>query len=148
MTTIINTIDFYIQIKIDRNNLLLKVIDLQNTILCKKILMQNKIIQCNKVKAEILNTVNKIEERQKQEFDIEAHNITSKMYDDYTAQIPDNFEMIKSDIIIMETECMKIMEKVNKYNTCIPNTVDWANIYFERNNSPIIDDRFLEDTEE
>lgn len=148
MTEVINTIDFYIQMKIDRNNLLLKVIDLQNTILCKKILMQNKIVQCNKVKVEILDIINKIEERQKREFNIDTHNITSKLYDDYTAQIPYNFEILKSDIIKLEKECIKIMETVNKYNNCIPNTIDWANIYFERNDTPVIDNRFLEDTEE
>jgi hypothetical protein len=148
MTLVFNTIEHFIQMKIDRNNLLLKVIDIQNIILRKRILLQNSIIQSNKIKYNILQSINEIELKQLNEFDPELHNITSKMYDDYTLKLPDNYNEVKKEINLLEVECIELMNKINKYNNDLPNKVDWANIYYTRNLTPMIDNRFLEETEE
>ncbi len=148
MSIVINTIGEYIQMKIDRNNLLLKVIDLQNSISYKKILVLNKTVQCNKIKSEILNRINEIESIQKLEFDVESHNITDKMYSDYNKEIP-NIDNLKSEIKKMEDECIELIKSVDKFNSSMPNSINWANIYLKRNDS-FIDNSvyFKEETEE
>jgi hypothetical protein len=111
------SIQNYIQYKLDRNNIYIKLLEKQNKLLSKEIIVNYKSMLCNEEKVKLFNQINEIEKKQinnfYEELDLETVNLYQKINN---TLLPPTYIMMYKEIDILKKECIELLNQLDILN--------------------------------
>jgi hypothetical protein len=113
-------IDDYIRLKLTRNNLYIKFLEIQNTLLKKEMIISYRTFDLNKKKIDTFKSINLIEENQLKCFDEEQDQKINKMYDDINNQNPLQMEELLEEINNLRKSYIELEKEIDLFNNNHP----------------------------
>lgn len=129
-THFFTTMEPYITQKINRNKKMISLLETQNIILQKEILLNYRTSEINSKKIEMIKKINDMESTQMSTFDLKTEEITKSMYQQTNDLSVVNYDKMKAEIIALHKECEVILQQVNQLNNDIMKTYDYCNIEY------------------
>jgi hypothetical protein len=113
-TTAKELIDF----KIQRNNLFLELIEIENKIIKLDMIIKYRALNYNSERVKMIQTINDIEKNQLKEYSLERESEVNKLIEDISK--PCEVESIKKEINELRIEYSKQLLKIEEINSKIP----------------------------
>ena len=113
-------VDDYIRLKLKRNNLYIKFLETHNLLLKKEMIISYRTFDLNNKKINIFNSINKIEEKQLNNFNENQDDVTNKMYDDINIQDPLQMDELIEEIKNIRKEYDKLEKEIDEFNNTNP----------------------------
>jgi hypothetical protein len=115
-----------IDIKINRNNTFIELLDAQTKILRKQILINHRWALSNQKKQELLKQLNDIEEIQRSEYSLVLQEEIAKLVFEVDESTPEVDELT-ADIKKLQIHGAELLEKMNALNIQIPDKTTVTN---------------------
>lgn len=109
-----------VEIKIQRNNTLIDLLETESNILKKSILVNYRLVENNKEKIELIKKINEVELQQTQTY----CSMRQDLVKDLTEQVNNNSADIKGlyeEILNLKNNCSKFLTQIKELNDQIPN---------------------------
>jgi len=133
MSLVFTTAQELVDIKIQRNNTLIEILELEACILKKVILINYRWVEHNKEKIELIKEINKIEEQQKKIYcpirQEEVLGLTNKVN-----FVNIDVKGLNEQVTELKKKCKILLNKLHELNMKIPNQTVVTNYKIPLNN--------------
>ncbi len=107
-----------IDFKIERNNLFLELIEIENKIIKSDMIIKYRALKYNSERVEMIQKINDIEKNQLKEYSLERESEVNKLIEDISK--PCDVESIKKEINDLRVQYSQQLLKIEEINSKIP----------------------------
>lgn len=110
----------YVQLKLTRNNLYLKLLDVHNKLLQKELVLNYRTFDLNKTKINLFKSVNEIEQQQLEQYIQEREEKVCEIYETINNSVPNHADELIEEIIVLRNEFLDLQCQIDTFNNQVP----------------------------